>query len=151
MSHNAAEPQAVSVQRSAFSQIDAWSRVPRGSGALWRYVGQVGNLRRVVNPPLSGTGQFIGRPIANRPQDAILPHVAGLEPQRAGRAKSPRRAKKYEACPPSYLGNVTVNVLPAPGVLASSTAPLCDSAIHFTIASPNPKPPSGRERALSPR
>jgi hypothetical protein len=64
-----AEPQAVSGQRSAKST------------AFWRYVGQVGNLRRVGNPPLSGTGQFIGRPIANRPQDAILPYIAGLEPQ----------------------------------------------------------------------
>jgi hypothetical protein len=135
MSHNAAEPQAVSGQRSAKS-----TRGRECQGDL-----------KLSGAPFSGTGQFIERPIANRPQDAILPHVAGLEPQRAGRAKSPRRAKKYEACPPSYLGNVTVNVLPAPGVLASSTAPLCDSAIHFTIASPNPKPPSGRERALSPR
>jgi len=58
-----------------------------------RYVGQVGNLRRVGNPPLSGTGQFIGRPIANRPQDAILPYKAGLEAQRAGCTKSSRRAK----------------------------------------------------------
>ena len=61
--------------------------------AFWRYVGQVGNLRRVGNPPLSGTGQSIGRPITNRPQDATLPYIAGLEPQRAGFAKSSRRAK----------------------------------------------------------
>jgi hypothetical protein len=60
---------------------------------VWRYVGQVGNLRRVGNPPLSGTGQFIGRPIANRPQDAILPYIAGLEAQRAA-AQNRRGAQR---------------------------------------------------------
>jgi hypothetical protein len=61
--------------------------VLRRSETFWRYVGQDGNLRRVGNPPLSGTGQFIGKPIANRPQDAILPYIAGLEPQWAGYCK----------------------------------------------------------------
>ena len=87
---------AASCKRPAFSQIDARSRVPWRSETFWRYVGQDGILRQVGNLPLSGTGQFIGRPIANRPQDAILPYIAGLEPQRAGRAKSSRRAKKQE-------------------------------------------------------
>ena len=81
---------AASCKRPAFNQIDARSRVPRRSETFWRYVGQDGNLRRVGNqvgnPPLSGTGPFIGRPIANRPQDAILPYIADLEPQRAGGA-----------------------------------------------------------------
>jgi hypothetical protein len=70
--------------------------VPRRSETLWRYVGQVGNLRRVGNPPLFGTVQFIGRPIANRPQDAILPYIAGLEPQRAGCVKIVAARKEYE-------------------------------------------------------
>jgi hypothetical protein len=61
-------------------QEDATQGGKAASCAFWRYVGQVGNLRRVGNPPLSGTGQFIGRPIANRPQNAILPYIAGLEP-----------------------------------------------------------------------
>jgi hypothetical protein len=82
---------AANCKRPAFNQIDAGSRVLRRSETFWRYVGQVGNLRRVGNqvgnPPLSGTGQFIGRPIANRPQDTILPYIAGLEPQWAGCCK----------------------------------------------------------------
>ncbi len=36
-------------------------------------VGQVGNLRRVVNPPADTILDRQGRPINNRPQDAILP------------------------------------------------------------------------------
>ena len=44
-------------------------------------------------------------------------------------------------------GRVTVKVLPAPGLLAHSTLPRCDSAIHLTMARPRPKPPSWRERA----
>jgi hypothetical protein len=90
---------AASCKRPAFSQIDARSRVPSGSETFWRYVGQVGNLRRVVNPPLCGVGQFIletaVRPIADRPQDAILPYIAGLEPQSAGCAKS-SACEEYE-------------------------------------------------------
>ncbi len=56
---------------------------------------------------------------------------------------------------PHPTGSVTVNVLPASEVLASSTEPWCDSAIHFTIESPRPKPPAccelSRERASSAR
>jgi hypothetical protein len=73
--HSAAKPQAVCGQRSTEST------------AFWRYVGQVGN------PPLSGNGQFIGRPIANRPQDAILPYIAVLEPQR-GAVQNRRGAQR---------------------------------------------------------
>jgi len=65
-----------------------------------KLLGQVGNLRRVGNqvgnPPLSGTGQLIGRPIANRPQDAILPYMPGLQPQRVGCAKIVAARKEYE-------------------------------------------------------
>ena len=48
----------------------------------------------------------------------------------------------------AYLGSVTVNVVPAPGRLARSMAPRCDSAIHFTMARPRPKPPSCTRAAL---
>jgi len=37
------------------------------------YVGQVGNLRRIGNPPGPVSGIFNG-PIANRPQVTNLPH-----------------------------------------------------------------------------
>jgi hypothetical protein len=49
-----------------------------------------------------------------------------------------------------HLCSRTVNVLPAPGWLASSTAPRWDSAIHLTIERPRPKEPLPdplRERA----
>ena len=51
----------------------------------------------------------------------------------------------------SQRGKVTVNVVPGPGLWASSTAPWWDSAIHFTIARPRPKPPSWREHDLPAR
>ena len=96
MKHVPQRGKAASSKRPAFNQIGARPRVPWRSETFWRYVGQDGILRRVGNPPLSGAGQFIGRPIANRPQDAILPYIPDLEPQRAGGAKSSRRAKNME-------------------------------------------------------
>jgi hypothetical protein len=38
------------------------------------FVGQVGNLRRVVNP-LGGIGKVAERRLATGAQDAILPHM----------------------------------------------------------------------------
>ena len=49
----------------------------------------------------------------------------------------------------NYRCSNTVNVLPRPGLLLSSTEPLWDSAIHLTIERPSPKPPFCRERAWS--
>ena len=48
-------------------------------------------------------------------------------------------------------GRSTVNVLPWPGVLSMLIAPPCAATIHATIESPNPAPPSSRERVLSTR
>jgi molecular chaperone DnaK (HSP70) len=77
--------------------------------------------------------------------------AAGQRPLRALRTGWGAGSRNgLERCDP-HRGIVTVNVLPIPGVLARSTAPRCDSAIHLTIASPSPKPPSCRERALSAR
>ena len=42
----------------------------------------------------------------------------------------------------AWRGKVTVKVVPGPGLRVSSTEPLWDSAIHFTIDRPRPKPPS---------
>jgi hypothetical protein len=54
---------------------------------MWGRLVTVGNLRRIGNPPVGV--QKIVRPIANRPQDAILSHTTNKV-----RAKSSRRAKK---------------------------------------------------------
>jgi len=64
---------AASSRQSVFCQFAPRSRVLSGPETFWCDVGQVGNRRRVGNPPLSDTGQCVGGPIANRPQDAILP------------------------------------------------------------------------------
>src|SRR5258707_9578302 len=46
----------------------------RGFGVIGSdHVGQVGNLRPIVNRPVDNS-EFMNRPISNRPQDAILPH-----------------------------------------------------------------------------
>ena len=53
-------------------------------------MGQVGNLRPIVNRPAEVFEKINNRPISNRPQDAILPHKLrdGL-----GWKKSSRAAK----------------------------------------------------------
>jgi len=46
-------------------------------------VGQICNLRRISNPPgrrQHGLVRRFNRPIENRPQDAILPHILGARP-----------------------------------------------------------------------
>jgi len=98
----------------SFSRIDARS---------WCYVGQDGILRRVGNPPLSGTGQCIGRPSATRPQDAILPHIdAEL------RCPSGRRTSVIS---PTSVSERREDAAPAPisAILAFSLC-LCDSVVN---------------------
>ena len=45
--------------------------------------------------------------------------------------------------------NVIVNVVPSPGMLATSIVPPCSSTMALTMARPRPEEPSSRARALS--
>ena len=75
-----------------------------------RYVGQDGILRRVGNP----SAETIGRPITNRPQDAILPHSAA-KPQAFSDQPSALRGGRSK---------ISAESVPEP---ASSRSRLCNS------------------------
>src|SRR5262249_9672793 len=61
-------------------------------------------------------------------------------------ARLPQRFAVVQAA-----GSVTVQTVPRPTSLASTTHPPCPSTIPLTIASPSPVPPSSRLRDLSTR
>src|SRR5579872_808436 len=104
-------------------------------------VGGVGHVEPA--PGQHGADAERDVPVVLDDQHPPLPGRAG----RAGRAGGPRAAMTHDAT----AGQKTLNVLPTPRALLTSTCPPCISVRTLTMDRPRPEPGSPAVRAFEPR